>query len=242
MTAPIWQNEKRKLADLVPWSRNPRSINQSEAARLSASLQEFNQTEMILIGPENQVYNGHQRLSVWARTFGRDLEVEVRVSDRPLTEKEREKLTIYLHRGTVGSWDMEMLANEFDTDELLEWGFEKAELDLGGFDLPSDGSLLSLVNVTIEDPRHEVRHGEVYAVGLHILACASVLKDWALWTPYLKPDCLLATYPGAFLTMTRKADETPLVMIQPDPYICGHILDRYEDIHGSTSIRRLDEE
>ena len=87
--------------------------------------------ETIAIGPQNQIYNGHQRLNVLKEKYGEDYEVEVRVASRALTEKEREKLTVFLHKGAAGDWDFDVLANEFELDDLLNWGFEPKELDLG---------------------------------------------------------------------------------------------------------------
>ena len=84
-----WTNERRKLGDLVPWPRNPRQIKEAEAGRLLDSFNEFGQVETIAIGPDNEVYNGHQRLNVLMEQHGPDYEVDVRVSNRPLTEKER---------------------------------------------------------------------------------------------------------------------------------------------------------
>lgn len=36
-----------------------------------------------------------------------------------------------------GAWDFDVLANEFDVGNLLEWGFEEVDLGLAGFDLSS---------------------------------------------------------------------------------------------------------
>ena len=85
---------------------------------------------MIAVGPDSQVYNGHQRLNVLMQQHGADYEVDVRISSRALTEKEREKLTIYLHKGATGEFNFDILANEFELSELLEWGFSEKELDL----------------------------------------------------------------------------------------------------------------
>jgi hypothetical protein len=126
----VWTNEKRRLGDLIPWPRNPRQIKKAEAARLAESLDDFGQVDVFALGPDNQLYNGHQRLAVWSLEHGPDYEVDVRVSSRPLSEKERERLTVLLHRGAVGSWDFDLLANEFDADELIAWGFEAGELGL----------------------------------------------------------------------------------------------------------------
>lgn len=101
--------------------------------RLQESLAEFGQVEPVCIGPANELYNGHQRLKSWAAKYG-DIEIDVRVSSRALTEKEREKLTVFLHKGAAGEWDFDALANEFELDELMDWGFTEKDF---GFALPS---------------------------------------------------------------------------------------------------------
>jgi hypothetical protein len=125
-----WTNERRKLSELVPWERNPRQINKDQAKRLTESFEQFGQVETIAIGPGNEVYNGHQRLSVLMAQHGGQYEIEVRVASRALTEKEREKLTVFLHKGAAGEWDWDTLANEFDMGDLLEWGFSEKELGI----------------------------------------------------------------------------------------------------------------
>lgn len=123
-----WTNEKRKLSELIPWERNPRMIKKDQAKRLAQSFEEFGQVETVAISQSGEIYNGHQRLKVLSEKFGGDYEIEVRVSSRDLSEKEREKLTIFLHQGTTGEWDFDILANEFDFDDLIDWGFEKGKL------------------------------------------------------------------------------------------------------------------
>jgi hypothetical protein len=124
-----WTNETRRLSELIPWSRNPRQINTDQAKRLVQSFAEFGQVETIAIGPNNEVYNGHQRVNVLMDKHGPEYEVEVRVSSRALTEREREKLTVYLHKGAAGDWDWDALS-EWDAPDLLEWGFSELELGI----------------------------------------------------------------------------------------------------------------
>ena len=167
-----WSNEKRKLSELVPWERNPRQITDKQAKRLEESFEQFGQVEIIAIGPENQIYNGHQRLKVLNEKYGADYEVDVRVASRALTEKEREKLTVYLHKGAAGEWDFDLLANEFELDDLLDWGFEPKELDLDLWagDPPED------VEPQI-DKAEELREkwgvesGQLWQLGEHRLVC-----------------------------------------------------------------------
>jgi hypothetical protein len=122
----LWTNEKRKLSDLKPWERNPRQIKDKQAKLLAESFSDFGQVETIAISANGDIYNGHQRLSVLAGKYGMDYEVDVRVSSRDLTEKERERLTVYLHRGATGEWDFDELAN-WDMSDLLTWGFEESD-------------------------------------------------------------------------------------------------------------------
>lgn len=122
----VWSNEKRKLSDLIPWERNPRQIKDKQAKLLAESFNDFGQVETVAISASGNIYNGHQRLSVLAGKYGMDYEIDVRVSSRDLTEKERERLTVYLHRGATGEWDFDELAN-WDMSDLLTWGFEESD-------------------------------------------------------------------------------------------------------------------
>jgi len=135
-----WTNTKRKLSDLIPWERNPRQTKRDQARRLVESLEQFGQIHPIAITPDNMIIDGHQREKVWsaADKYGPDLEVDVRVASRALTEKEREKLTIFLHKGAAGEFDFDILANEFEVGDLLDWGFDEKELGLDGFSIPED--------------------------------------------------------------------------------------------------------
>lgn len=116
-----------RLRDLQPWPRNPRRISDQQKARLLESFDAFGQVDVLAIGPAvnglHPVYNGHQRLSTLVEKHGLDFEVDARISSRALTEKERERLTIYLHRGATGEFDIELLTEfAFDPSELDSWG------------------------------------------------------------------------------------------------------------------------
>ena len=167
-----WANEKRKLSELVPWERNPRQISEKQAERLVDSFEQFGQVEIIAIGPENQIYNGHQRLKVLSQKYGSNYEVDVRVASRALTEKEREKLTVFLHKGAAGEWDFDVLANEFELDDLLDWGFDKKDLDL---DLwagePPDDVEPQIDKAEELREKWGVESGQLWKLGEHRLIC-----------------------------------------------------------------------
>lgn len=122
-----WTSKRVKLGDLVPWERNPRQISKAKADRLLESFEKFGQVEVIAIGPELDVYNGHQRLSILRAKYGDSYKIDARVASRSLTEKEREQLTVFLHVGATGSFNWDELAG-WDASELNQWGFDEETL------------------------------------------------------------------------------------------------------------------
>ena len=136
-----WSNETRRLGDLAPWPSNPRQIRKEDAERLAESLDEFGQVQTIAIDPDGEIVDGHQRQNVWGalEKYGPDYTVDVRVASRKLTEKERQKLAVYLHQGAVGEWDFDELANwDVEIAELVAWGFTEDELQLNWGDDGAD--------------------------------------------------------------------------------------------------------
>jgi len=174
-----WTNERRRLGDLVPWELNPRLILKDQAARLLQSLKDFGQIHAIAIGPQNQIYDGHQRDAVWAASneYGPTYEVDVRVSSRPLTDKERAKLVVFLHKGTAGDWDWDGLANLPDVDvaDLKEWGFSDEELTGSGSFEPPAGTATDPGDSTDRaaelNQKWGVKTGDLWRIGNHRLLC-----------------------------------------------------------------------
>jgi len=103
----------------------------------------------------------------------------------------------------------------------------------------SDGSLLALVDITIDEPKHQVENGDVWKVGPHLLFICSVMTDWEVWVKYLNSeDVIFCPYPGPFVPLGDKAENHVLVMVQPDRYVAGHLLDRYSEIKGADTIKK----
>ena len=117
----------------------------------------------------NTIIGGHQRKHVLEASGVK--EVECWIPDRELTGKEVEELNIRLNKNT-GAWDFDVLANEFELDDLLDWGFDKGELDLDLWanDAPED------VEPQI-DKAEELRvkwgveSGQLWQLGEHRLIC-----------------------------------------------------------------------
>jgi hypothetical protein len=119
------------------------------------------------------IIGGHQRKKILETLLGYDpdYQIDVRVPDRELSIDEARELNIRLNKNT-GSWDFDTLANEFELDDLLDWGFDKQELDLDLWagDAPED------VEPQI-DKAEELRvkwgveSGQLWQLGEHRIVC-----------------------------------------------------------------------
>lgn len=121
-----WTNITVKLGDLKPWDQNPRTSSKAQAKRILASFEKFGQPLPVCIGPDAELYDGHQRLSALLTIHGRDYEIEARQSSRPLTDDERRALVLALANAT-GSWNWEQLSG-WSTADLHQWGFDQETL------------------------------------------------------------------------------------------------------------------
>ena len=124
-----WHNEKRKISDLIPYESNPRNLTEKQYKDLKKSLTKFNLAEIPAINLDNKICAGHQRLKIMSEVYGSDFEIDVRVPNRKLSEKEFQEYNVRSNKNT-GEWQFDILANEFEVDELIEWGFDEKELDL----------------------------------------------------------------------------------------------------------------
>lgn len=137
-----WTNCTVKLKELKPWDRNPRKTTGGQSNRINRSIKKYGIVEPVAIGPENEVYNGHQRLTLLLKTKGPDFEIDARRSSRALTEAERKELTILLHAGATGQWDWEELAG-WDPGDLKEWGLDAESLQTWKDDVGNLTEILS---------------------------------------------------------------------------------------------------
>jgi len=122
----IWKNEKRKISELIHFEQNPRQLSEKDYKDLRKSLEKFNLAEIPAINTDNTIIAGHQRLKILAELKGPDCEIDVRVPNKKLTEKDFKEYLIRSNKNT-GSWDWDGLANNFEMSDLLDWGFEEKE-------------------------------------------------------------------------------------------------------------------
>jgi len=136
---PIWTNVVVRIGDLKPWDHNPRQIKRPQLERLAGSIKKFGFADPLLIGPDMEVYNGHQRLDYFKAKYGLEYRADARQSDRKLTEHERQEFTILIHEGATGEWDFETLGNLFDPQDLINWGMPRIKIGMAFEDYDTSG-------------------------------------------------------------------------------------------------------
>jgi len=103
----------------------------------------------------------------------------------------------------------------------------------------SNGDLLAITDVSVADPTHQPQDGQVWQVGPHRLVIADVFCGWPVWAPLLHAGCVFLPNPGPYMLVSNLAASRPLVCVQPDTYLAGHLLDKYAAVHGPHKIRLL---
>jgi DNA modification methylase len=130
----------------------------------------FGLADPLIINADGTMIGGHQRQNVIGDP---EQMVDVRVPSRQLTEREAEELAIRLNKNS-GEWDFDMLANGFEVDDLLDWGFTDYELQLEGFDFddepePDPGAQIDKAEELRE--KWQVETGQLWKLGNHKLIC-----------------------------------------------------------------------
>lgn len=175
-----WQNEKRKVKDLLPAEYNPRRITDKEKQDLEYSLKTWGYVVPVQINTgdrDNVLIGGHQRVGILAALGRLEEEIDVRVPSRELTIEEEKELNVSLNR-MGGQFDWTKLFKNFDLDMLLRSGFENDELSRMWDDVDLVDDLDH--NGSGREPEEPVvprlGTGDVYELGHQRLMCGDALN------------------------------------------------------------------
>lgn len=191
MTSTKEQIKYRKLTDLHKLEGNPRTITGSDFDRLCESLKDnpdyFEARPLILSDRTGElvILAGNQRYEA-AKTIG--LEEVPTFLIHGLTE-EREKEIIIRDNVNNGQWDMDILANEWDQEQLADWG---VTVD---WEVPEK----EVVEVETPEPAEEssTKRGDLFICGNHRVLCgdSTKMEDVAKLMDGAKADLLLTDPP-----------------------------------------------
>jgi len=159
MSEITWSYEKRCINDLIENEINPRQISKKNAEDLKKSLGKFGLCEPLVIQSDGKVIGGHQRLKLLVLLGYK--EVDVMVPSRRLNDKEFDELTIRLNKNS-GEWDIDILANNWEPEELVDWGFAMEELQLESIPDRSEEKPKVCKLTAKFDNEEDLRHAEVH--------------------------------------------------------------------------------
>ena len=165
-----WKTVKRKINALVPFEKNPRKISDKQLKDLTKSLKKFNLVEIPAIDVDGKILAGHQRLKVLQMLGRGEEEIDVRVPNRKLTEKESEEYLIGSN-ALGGDWDFEKLKS-FDLDLLLDVGFDQIDLShLWDEELEVKAEEFDVEKELKKIKKPKTKLGDLIHLGSHRLLC-----------------------------------------------------------------------
>jgi ParB-like chromosome segregation protein Spo0J len=118
----------RAIDDLQEHPRNARYLTKEDDKHLRISIAKFGLIDKPIITQDGTIIGGHQRLRVLKYLGHENVECWVCDDDEPFTDEEVDELNIRLNKNT-GNWDWDKLANEWDINKLLDWGFSHEDFD-----------------------------------------------------------------------------------------------------------------
>ena len=138
--------EKIKIEKLEPAAYNPRQISTRDFNSLKESITKFGLVDPLIVNKCYTIVGGHQRYKICKELGYKEIGCIILDLDK---EQERE-LNIRLNKNT-GEFDMDILANEFDIEELTNWGFKEIDLDINIDKLVEDTEDIAVLTIKEED-------------------------------------------------------------------------------------------
>ena len=156
--------KKVAIGELKPNPNNPRIIKDDKFKKLVQSIKELPEmaeVRPIVVNTDMVVLGGNMRLKAMREAGWKEVPIEVVDWD-----EDKQRQFIIKDNVSGGEWDWEMLANQWDAEELNEWGldlpdFEQAkelEAEEDDFEMP-------------DEVQTDIVLGDLFEIGQHRLLC-----------------------------------------------------------------------
>jgi DNA modification methylase len=157
--------QKVKINAIKTNPKNPRLIKDDKFKKLVKSIQKFPQMlelRPIVVDENNIILGGNMRYKACIEAGLKEIFI---LKAEDLTEEQKDEFIVKDNVG-FGEWDWDILANEWDTDKLTDWGL----------DLPLD---VSVQELEAEEDDYEIPNeintdivlGDLLEIGEHRLLC-----------------------------------------------------------------------
>ena len=156
------KTEKVKISEVKTNPNNPRLIKDDKYHKLVKSIKDFPkmlEIRPIVVNDDMVVLGGNMRLKACKEAGLTEVPI-IKASD--LTEEQQKEFIIKDNVG-FGEWDWNMLANEWDAEELEEWGLdidfkEEPQAEEDNYEVPNE-------------IQTDIVLGDLFEIGEHRLLC-----------------------------------------------------------------------
>jgi DNA modification methylase len=157
--------QKVKLSEIKSNPNNPRIIKDDKFNKLVKSIKEFPkmlEIRPIVVNQDMIVLGGNMRLKASKEAGLKEVFI-VKADD--LTEEEQKQFIIKDNVG-FGEWDWDMIANEWDADQIQEWG-----LDIPDFGITEIPAAEEDDYEIPDELQTDIVLGDLFEIGKHRLLC-----------------------------------------------------------------------
>ena len=143
------KTEKIKISKIKRNPNNPRLIKDNKFHKLVKSIKEFPEMldiRPIVVNEEMIVLGGNMRLKACQEAGLKEIPV-IKASE--LTAKQQREFIVKDNVG-FGEWDWDMVANEWEVDELKEWGMDVPKFELSEDDKDLSDTLIESLRIEVE--------------------------------------------------------------------------------------------
>lgn len=156
-----------KLSDIKLNPSNPRIIKDDKFKKLCQSLKDFPQMmelRPIIVDEKMVIQGGNMRFKALCELGYKELPSEWVKQGKELTEAQWKEFVIKDNVG-FGEWDWDDLANNWDAEQLSDWG-----LDIPGFEVAPEAEEDDF-DVPIGGIETDIVLGDLFEIGKHRLLC-----------------------------------------------------------------------
>ena len=160
-----------KLSDINPNPNNPRLIKDDRFKNLVKSIEEFPKMmklRPIIVDNNMVILGGNMRYKALRELKFKEIPDEWIKKASELTEEEMRRFII-ADNIQHGDWDMDILNNDWDTEEMLDWGLEIPEFKKQ-FEVEEDDYEIP------DEIETDIKLGDIFQIGKHRLMCGDSTK------------------------------------------------------------------
>jgi site-specific DNA-methyltransferase (adenine-specific) len=158
--------QKVTIKEVIPNKSNPRIIKDDKFKKLVQSIKDFPQMleiRPIVVDENNIILGGNMRFKACIEAGLKEVFI-IKAND--LTEEQKHEFIVKDNVG-FGEWDWDVLANEWDTEKLEDWGLD-LPIDLSVTELEAEEDDYSVPEGGIET---DIVLGDLFEIGEHRLLC-----------------------------------------------------------------------